>query len=83
MDCPKRGLAVQKLIQGLQHYQTKQFASQRELVERLSQGQSPEALFITCSDSSINPNPLSPLSTRYAQIDRTHNCKEPTCEHTL
>ncbi|MDO9162329.1 MAG: hypothetical protein Q8N35_12385 [Methylococcaceae bacterium] len=29
---------MQKLIQGLQHYQTKIFGSQQELFERLSQG---------------------------------------------
>ena len=50
---------MQKLLQGLQHYQTKIFGSQRELFERLSQGQSPDVLFITCSDSRINPNLLT------------------------
>ena len=50
---------MQKLIQGLQHYQTKVFGSQRELFERLTEGQSPEVLFITCSDSRINPNLLT------------------------
>ncbi|QXP85729.1 carbonic anhydrase [Methylococcus sp. Mc7] len=47
---------MQKLIQGLHHFQTTIFGSQRELFERLAQGQSPEVLFITCSDSRINPN---------------------------
>ena len=50
---------MQKLLQGLQHYQTKIFGSQRQLFERLSQGQSPDVLFITCSDSRINPNLLT------------------------
>ena len=50
---------MQKLIKGLQQYQTKVFGSQRELFERLKQGQSPDALFITCSDSRINPNLLT------------------------
>jgi len=50
---------MQKLIQGLQHYQTNVFGSQRELFERLTEGQSPEVLFITCSDSRINPNLLT------------------------
>jgi carbonic anhydrase len=50
---------MQKLIQGLQHYKTKVFGSQRELFERLTEGQSPEVLFITCSDSRINPNLLT------------------------
>lgn len=50
---------MQKLLQGLQHYQTKIFGTQREMFERLSQGQSPDVLFITCSDSRINSNLLT------------------------
>ncbi|MBS1957775.1 MAG: carbonic anhydrase [Cyanobacteria bacterium SZAS-4] len=47
---------MKKLVKGLHHFQTQIFLSQRELFERLSKGQSPDALFITCSDSRINPN---------------------------
>jgi len=47
---------MQKLIQGLHDFQANIFSSQRELFERLAHGQSPDALFITCSDSRINPN---------------------------
>jgi carbonic anhydrase len=50
---------MQKLINGLHHFQTALFGSQRELFERLAAGQSPETLFITCSDSRINPNLLT------------------------
>ena len=50
---------MQKLIHGLHHFQTALFGSQRELFERLAEGQSPEVLFITCSDSRINPNLLT------------------------
>lgn len=47
---------MQKLIQGIHRFQADHFSSQRELFERLANGQHPEALFITCSDSRINPN---------------------------
>lgn len=50
---------MHKLIRGLHEFQTTVFHSHRELFESLAQGQSPEALFITCSDSRINPNLLT------------------------
>lgn len=47
---------MQKLVQGLHQFQSQVFSSHKELFERLEKGQSPETLFITCSDSRINPN---------------------------
>jgi carbonic anhydrase len=47
---------MQKLVDGIHHFQANIFSSQRVLFERLARGQEPQALFITCSDSRINPN---------------------------
>ena len=38
---------------GVVRFQNEVFPKKKELFEKLSQGQSPEALFITCSDSRI------------------------------
>lgn len=47
---------MQKLVEGIHHFRSTLFSSQRELFERLAKKQEPDALFITCSDSRINPN---------------------------
>lgn len=48
---------MQKLVQGIHHFQTQIFSSHKSLFERLDQqDQTPETLFITCSDSRISPN---------------------------
>ncbi len=47
---------MQKLIDGVQTFQTSVFDSRRQMFEELAGGQKPVALFITCSDSRIDPN---------------------------
>jgi carbonic anhydrase len=51
-----RSFVMQKLIDGVHHFQQGVFGSQREFFEKLVAGQRPMALFITCSDSRISPN---------------------------
>lgn len=48
-----------RIIQGVSIFQKKIFGDKEELFQKLSKGQSPLALFITCSDSRINPNLLT------------------------
>jgi carbonic anhydrase len=50
---------MQKLIEGIHQFQVENFRPLQGLFEQLSKGQSPETLFITCSDSRIDPNMLT------------------------
>ena len=50
---------MQKLIQGIHQFQEENFRPLKGLFEQLSKGQNPETLFITCSDSRIDPNMLT------------------------
>jgi carbonic anhydrase len=50
---------MQKLIQGIHQFQSEDFAPLQGLFQTLAQGQNPETLFITCSDSRIDPNMLT------------------------
>jgi carbonic anhydrase len=50
---------MQRLIQGIHSFQEETFKPLHKLFERLAEGQNPETLFITCSDSRIDPNLLT------------------------
>jgi carbonic anhydrase len=50
---------VTRIIQGVLDFQKRIFGQKRELFHELGKGQQPMALFITCSDSRINPDLLA------------------------
>src|SRR5688572_8487019 len=52
----RRGPVVQQLVDGVHQFRREVFRQQRELFQRLASGQNPQTLFITCSDSRIDPN---------------------------
>lgn len=47
---------MKKLIKGLHKFKANYFSTHLELFEQLAHGQKPRVLFITCSDSRIDPN---------------------------
>lgn len=47
---------MKKLIKGLREFKSNYFCTHQELFEQLSHGQKPRVLFITCSDSRVDPN---------------------------
>ncbi len=53
---------MQKLIQGIHQFQNESFLPLQEMFEELAKGQNPETLFITCSDSRIDPTLLTRAS---------------------
>jgi carbonic anhydrase len=46
---------MKKLVEGLKKFQREVFKTKRDLFTNLARGQQPRALFITCSDSRIDP----------------------------
>lgn len=48
-------MPLTRILQGVNQFHDHYFQKHQELFEELSQGQSPDVLFITCSDSRIDP----------------------------
>lgn len=47
---------MEKLIQGIHRFQSDVFSVNRDFFHKLADGQNPQALFITCSDSRVVPD---------------------------
>lgn len=45
-----------QLLKGIRHFKNHQLKEEKDLFASLSQGQSPDVLFITCSDSRLSPH---------------------------
>ena len=50
---------MKKLVDGFDRFKREVFNEKKQLFEELAGGQQPAALFITCSDSRIDPNMLT------------------------
>ena len=47
---------MEHLLSGMHQFQSQVFQREREFFDKLVAGQSPSALFVTCSDSRVDPN---------------------------
>ena len=48
-------MSVEKLLGGISRFQKQVYPEHQDLFEKLALGQTPDALFITCADSRIDP----------------------------
>jgi carbonic anhydrase len=62
---------MQKLVRGIHQFQRQAFSRDKKLFETLVEGQAPLALFITCSDSRIDPTRLTQTRPGELFIQRT------------
>lgn len=62
---------MQKLLDGIHRFQSDSFSKDQKLFETLVDGQNPLALFVTCSDSRIDPSYLTQTKPGELFIQRT------------
>lgn len=77
------GDRMDKIAAGVVKFQSEAFPQRKELFKKLSEGQTPQALFITCSDSRIDPNLLTQTEPGELFICRNAgNIVPPYTNHT-
>ncbi|MEX0644014.1 MAG: carbonic anhydrase, partial [Parvularculaceae bacterium] len=74
---------MDRIAAGVAKFQTKEFPQRKDLFKKLAEGQAPQALFITCSDSRIDPNLLTQTEPGELFICRNAgNIVPPYTNHT-
>jgi carbonic anhydrase len=71
---------MQKIVDGIRQFQNDAFVKDQQLFKSLVDGQHPEALMVTCSDSRIDPNLITQTKPGELFVQRTAGNIVPTYE---